>query len=156
MTLVTFNAAAVLDILRHVPDPEIPVVSIVDLGIVRRVVCAADSRPTAVDITPTYTGCPATAAIRSAVRAALDAAGHAHLAINVTLSPPWTTDWISSEGREKLLAYGIAPPERGRPVGCPQCGSPLTHEISRFGSPPCKALGQCKDCLEPFDSFKCH
>jgi ring-1,2-phenylacetyl-CoA epoxidase subunit PaaD len=150
------DASAVMDILRRVPDPEIPVISIVDLGIVRRIVCDADSRPTAVDITPTYTGCPATAAIMVSVRTALDAAGHVDLGINVLLSPPWSSDWITPEGRRKLLDYGIAPPERGRPVACPQCGSASTVEISRFGSTPCKALWQCRTCLEPFDSFKCH
>jgi len=130
-------------------DPEIPVVSVVDLGIVRSVA------PDKVTITPTYTGCPATQVIERDVRDALDAAGFRAVAIETALSPPWTTDWISEAGRAKLKAYGIAPPTT-RAVECPQCGSTATEEISRFGSTPCKAQWRCRDCLEPFDLFKCH
>jgi ring-1,2-phenylacetyl-CoA epoxidase subunit PaaD len=139
-------------VLAEVADPEIPVVSVVDLGIVRSV------EPDRVVITPTYTGCPATEVIERDIRAALDGAGHPGVAIETSLSPAWTTDWISDEGRRKLLAYGIAPPvPRGaQAVRCPQCGSASTEEISRFGSTPCKALWRCKDCREPFDLFKCH
>jgi ring-1,2-phenylacetyl-CoA epoxidase subunit PaaD len=139
-------------LLESVPDPEIPVVSIVDLGIVR------DVSPDRVLITPTYTGCPATQAIERDIRGALDAAGYRAVRIETTLSPPWTTDWISEEGRRKLRAYGIAPPLPAgqRAVECPQCGSTQTEEISRFGSTPCKAQWRCRDCLEPFDLFKCH
>lgn len=137
-------------ILASVPDPEIPVVSIVDLGIVRAV--EADR----VVITPTYTGCPATQAIERDIRAALDATGYRGVRIETILSPPWTTDWISAEGRAKLAAYGIAPPTPHGPVRCPQCGSAETEEISRFGSTPCKALWRCRSCAEPFDLFKCH
>jgi ring-1,2-phenylacetyl-CoA epoxidase subunit PaaD len=139
-------------ILATVADPEIPVLSIVDLGIVREV------QPGRVTITPTYTGCPATLAIEADIRAALDRAGLADVRIETTLSPPWTTDWISEAGRAKLHAYGIAPPlPPGRRVpACPQCGSLDTREISRFGSTPCKAQWQCNACLEPFDLFKCH
>jgi ring-1,2-phenylacetyl-CoA epoxidase subunit PaaD len=128
------------------------VVSVVDLGIVREV--SADQ----VTITPTYTGCPATQVIERDIRDALDAAGYRHVAIETVLSPPWTTDWISESGREKLRAYGIAPPlpKGERDVACPQCGSVRTTEISRFGSTPCKSLWRCTDCLEPFDLFKCH
>ncbi|HWA88539.1 MAG TPA: 1,2-phenylacetyl-CoA epoxidase subunit PaaD [Rhizomicrobium sp.] len=140
---------SVLDILRGVPDPEIPVVSVVDLGIVR------DVRDDAVVITPTYTGCPATLAIEKSIREALDASGHADMRIETVLSPPWSTDWISEEGREKLRAYGIAPPSRHQ-ARCPHCGSAHTEEVSRFGSTPCKALHRCLDCAEPFDRFKCH
>jgi ring-1,2-phenylacetyl-CoA epoxidase subunit PaaD len=151
----------VLELLRHVPDPEIPCVSVVDLGIVREV--RADE-PSTVEITPTYTGCPATFAIHAAIRAALDRAGLSEIRIETTLSPPWTTDWISDEGREKLRAYGIAPPPKGaaghslhgEPAECPRCGSKRTEEISRFGSTPCKSLHRCIDCSEPFDRFKCH
>ena len=139
----------VLDILARVPDPEIPVVSIVDLGIVREV------RDDAVVITPTYSGCPATLAIEAGIRAALDASGHADMKIETVLSPPWTTDWISEEGRAKLLAYGIAPPSHSQ-AACPLCASTDTEEISRFGSTPCKALHRCRSCGEPFDRFKCH
>jgi ring-1,2-phenylacetyl-CoA epoxidase subunit PaaD len=136
-------------VLEEVPDPEIPVVSVVDLGIVRSV------DPDRVVITPTYTGCPATQVIERDIRAALDAAGYRAVRIETVLSPAWTTDWISGEGRAKLRAYGIAPPTRSA-VECPQCGSPDTEEISRFGSTPCKALWRCRDCAEPFDLFKCH
>ncbi|HEV2817711.1 MAG TPA: 1,2-phenylacetyl-CoA epoxidase subunit PaaD [Allosphingosinicella sp.] len=136
-------------VLEGVMDPEIPVVSVVDLGIVR------DVRPDRVTITPTYTGCPATQVIERDIRAALDAAGYREVAIETELSPPWTTDWISEAGRAKLKAYGIAPPTRAA-VACPQCGSTATEEISRFGSTPCKAQWRCRDCLEPFDLFKCH
>lgn len=139
-------------VLEGVPDPEIPAVSVVDLGIVREV------RLDRVLITPTYTGCPATIAIEQDIRAALDAAGFSDVAIETVLSPPWTTDWISPAGRAKLRAYGIAPPTPAgaRAVECPQCGSTRTEELSRFGSTPCKAQWRCRDCLEPFDLFKCH
>jgi ring-1,2-phenylacetyl-CoA epoxidase subunit PaaD len=136
-------------VLAEVPDPEIPVVSVVDLGIVRSV------EPDRVVITPTYTGCPATEAIGRDIRAALDSAGYRDVRIETALSPAWTTDWISEEGKRKLRAYGIAPPTR-RAVSCPQCGSTETEEISRFGSTPCKALWRCRACAEPFDLFKCH
>jgi ring-1,2-phenylacetyl-CoA epoxidase subunit PaaD len=139
----------VLEILSHVPDPEIPCVSVVDLGIVR------DVRDDAVVITPTYTGCPATLAIEAGIRVALDQAGLSRMRIETVLAPPWTTDWISREGHERLHAYGIAPPTRSA-VCCPRCGSARTEEISRFGSTPCKSLHRCLDCREPFDRFKCH
>jgi len=139
----------VFEILAHVSDPEIPCVSVVDLGIVR------DVTDEAVIITPTYTGCPATLAIEADIRSALDKAGFSALKIETTLSPPWSTDWISAEGREKLRAYGIAPPVKTA-VQCPRCGSAHTEELSRFGSTPCKSLHRCLDCREPFDRFKCH
>lgn len=150
---------AVRALLANVPDPEIPAVSVIDLGIVR------DVSARRVLITPTYTGCPATLAIEQAIRAALDGGGFADVAIETTLSPPWSTDWISDRGREKLRAYGIAPPPKGAaaaslknqaPAECPRCGSSETEEISRFGSTPCKALWRCTACAEPFDRFKCH
>jgi ring-1,2-phenylacetyl-CoA epoxidase subunit PaaD len=137
-------------VLAEVPDPEIPVVSVVDLGIVR------DVSPERVTITPTYSGCPATLAIEQSVRAALDAAGYRQVRIDTILSPPWTTDWITPEGAEKLRAYGIAPPDRSGAVACPQCGSSDVEEVSRFGSTPCKSQYRCLSCLEPFDRFKCH
>lgn len=140
-----------LDVLTNVPDPEIPVISVVDLGIIRSV----ESSPPAVLLTPTYSGCPATLVIEQAVRSALDSAGFRDVGIRTVLSPPWTTDWISESGRRKLEAYGIAPPGRGA-VHCPQCGSTEVEEISRFGSTPCKALWRCRSCAEPFDLFKCH
>lgn len=146
-------------ILSKVPDPEIPVVSVIDLGIVREV----DGER--VKITPTYSGCPATQHITQSIRKALDQAGLTHIEIETVLAPAWSTDWITDEGREKLRAYGIAPPPRGahesslhnaKPAECPHCGASNTEEISRFGSTPCKALWRCRDCLEPFDRFKCH
>ncbi|MBX3510740.1 MAG: phenylacetate-CoA oxygenase subunit PaaJ [Hyphomonadaceae bacterium] len=151
--------SAIGEILARVPDPEIPAVSVLDLGIVR------DITETHILITPTYTGCPAAMAIEQSIREALDANGFAHIAIKTTLSPPWTTDWISEQGREKLRAYGIAPPPKGEAAAslkntqaaeCPRCGSTDTEELSRFGSTPCKALWRCRACTEPFDRFKCH
>ena len=153
-------ADRILTLLGGVPDPEIPAVSVIDLGIVRRV----DEVRRIVEITPTYTGCPATVAIEGSIRRALDDAGFQDFAITTVLTPPWTTDWISDEGREKLRKYGVAPPARGAAAGslkepsveCPQCGSSHTQEISRFGSTPCKSLCRCLSCAEPFDRFKCH
>jgi ring-1,2-phenylacetyl-CoA epoxidase subunit PaaD len=143
-------------LLAEVPDPEIPPVSIVDLGMVRRV------EPRRITLTPTYTGCPATHVIERSVREALDKAGYADVELSLTLSPPWSTDWITETGRNKLLDYGIAPPPTGEsrsslqsPPACPRCGSARTAEISRFGSTPCKALWRCTACAEPFDRFKC-
>lgn len=153
---------AVLRVLAEVPDPEIPAVSVVDLGIVR----SFEPDPPRVVITPTYTGCPATLAIETSIRAALDAAGFADVAIRTVIAPPWSTDMISEQGRARLRAYGIAPPPRGEAarslqgvgdaVECPRCGSHETQEVSRFGSTPCKAQWRCLACLEPFDRFKCH
>jgi ring-1,2-phenylacetyl-CoA epoxidase subunit PaaD len=144
------NAADIRAVLATVMDPEIPVVSVVDLGIVRDV--TADR----VRITPTYSGCPATEVIERTIREALDAAGFRDVAIATELAPPWTTDWITDRGRAALKAYGIAPPELAKAATCPQCGSTDTEEVSRFGSTPCKAQWRCKACLEPFDRFKCH
>ena len=137
-------------VLDRVPDPEIPVLSITDLGIVRRV--TGDR----VFITPTYTGCPATLAIEQMIREALDGAGFGDVFVERQLFPPWTTDWISERGRERLAAYGIAPPSLSATAVCPRCGSDDTVEVSRFGSTPCKAQWRCNACLEPFDRFKCH
>ncbi|HEX8623652.1 MAG TPA: 1,2-phenylacetyl-CoA epoxidase subunit PaaD [Allosphingosinicella sp.] len=140
---------AIRTVLNSVADPEIPVISVVELGIVRSV------EQDRVVITPTYTGCPASQVIERDIRDALDSAGYRHVRIETILSPAWTTDWITPEGRAKLLAYGIAPPTRSA-VECPQCGSSETEEISRFGSTPCKSLWRCRSCAEPFDLFKCH
>ena len=137
-------------VLDAVMDPEIPVISITDLGIVR------DVSATRVLITPTYSGCPASHAIEQLIREALDSNGFRDTAIETTLSPPWTTDWISETGKAALLAYGIAPPSLDKTAICPQCGSTETQEVSRFGSTPCKAQWRCTVCLEPFDRFKCH
>ena len=147
----SLDTNGIRDVLAQVLDPEVPVVSVVELGIVRSVT------PETVTITPTYTGCPATEVIERDIRAALDAAGYRGVRIETALSPAWTTEWITPEGRTKLLAYGIAPPvPRGAAVACPQCGSIDTQEVSRFGSTACKSLWRCRSCLEPFDLFNCH
>lgn len=164
--------------LAEVPDPEIPAVSIVDLGIVRDVAWSeADIDMAIVTVTPTYSGCPATAVINENIRAALLDRGVERVELRVQLSPPWTTDWLTERAKQNLKTYGIAPPiERaGAPgnalaaslvvlgqgahkpqLACPRCGSTHNETISRFGSTPCKSLHRCLDCLEPFDHFKCH
>ena len=144
------NTTAIRAVLATVMDPEIPVVSVVDLGIVR------DVSSERVRITPTYSGCPATEVIERNIREALDAAGFRGVAIETELSPPWTTDWITDQGKAALKAYGIAPPDLAKTATCPQCGSTETEEVSRSGSTPCKAQWRCTACLEPFDRFKCH
>ena len=145
-------SARLLGVLAQVPDPEIPVLSVLDLGVIRHLRLRPDGR-VEVGITPTYSGCPATPTIKADVVRALTKAGFEAVAVDV-LSPPWTTDWISAEGRRKLEAFGIAPP--GNPsVSCPRCGSKQTAKQSEFGSTPCKALYKCESCLEPFDYFKC-
>lgn len=152
--------------LKEVPDPEIPVISIVDLGIVRDV--AWESGRLRVTVTPTYSGCPATGVIMLDIQTALRKAGIELFDVISQLAPPWTTDWISDAGREKLKAYGIAPPASqascagalrlGRAateqIFCPRCESSDTERISQFGSTPCKASYRCRACLEPFDYFK--
>jgi ring-1,2-phenylacetyl-CoA epoxidase subunit PaaD len=148
----TLDKAAIMAVLEKVPDPEIPVLTITDLGIVRSI----EEVPPRVRISPTYTGCPATVAIEMMIREALDHAGFEDVHIERVLFPPWTTDWISEEGRRKLKAYGIAPPDPSAKAECPQCGSSDTEEVSRFGATPCKAQWRCKSCLEPFERFKCH
>lgn len=159
--LPVVDEAAVMAALADVPDPEIPAVSLLDLGIIRGV----QHDPPALLVTPTYTGCPATLVIERMVREALDRAGFADLPIRTILSPAWTTDWITDKGRRNLRAYGIAPPPLGQAssslrggdvVECPQCRSTQTVEVSRFGSTPCKAQWRCEACLEPFDRFKCY
>lgn len=163
MTAVTAPAADVRALVAEVPDPEVPVLTIDDLGVLRDVV-VEDGR-VRVDITPTYSGCPAMDAIRADVLDRLRAAGHADAEVRLVLSPAWSTDWMSDAGRRKLSAYGIAPPSGRAPmagaavplslsVRCPQCGSPDTRELSRFGSTACKALWRCQACREPFDHFK--
>jgi ring-1,2-phenylacetyl-CoA epoxidase subunit PaaD len=147
----------------QVADPEIPVLSIADLGVLRDVRIAGDT--VEVVITPTYSGCPAMRMIELGIAAALDAAGIEKHRVATVLAPAWTTDWMSAEGKRKLREYGIAPPagkaSRGALFGadrvaCPHCGSARTERISEFGSTACKALYRCRDCAEPFDYFKCH
>jgi ring-1,2-phenylacetyl-CoA epoxidase subunit PaaD len=157
----------VWELLESVPDPEIPVLSVVDLGVVRHVRWVEDGsgRRLHVGITPTYSGCPATEMIRHSIRAALDRRGYSDAVIEDVLSPPWTSDWLTTEGRRKLRAFGIAPPEASVPnprhllrapvVTCPRCSSQATERVSEFGSTPCKAHYRCTSCLEPFDYFKC-
>jgi ring-1,2-phenylacetyl-CoA epoxidase subunit PaaD len=152
MAVKALDEAAIMAVLDGVPDPEIPVLSILDLGIVRGV--APD--PPRVLVSPTYTGCPATVAIENSIREALDAAGWSDVLIERVLFPPWSTDWISERGRQRLADYGIAPPSDAASASCPQCGSTDTGEVSRFGATPCKAQWRCNDCLEPFERFKCH
>lgn len=153
MVASEFRPAQILDWLSEVADPEIPVLTITDLGIVRDVDC---SDGVTVALTPTYSGCPATEAIEASVVAALEERGVANVTIKRVLSPPWTTDWISEEGRRKLRVYGIAPPERrAGPIACPRCNSSETEVVSEFGSTACKASYRCRDCLEPFEYFKC-
>jgi ring-1,2-phenylacetyl-CoA epoxidase subunit PaaD len=153
VTAINRDSRYLLGLLGAIADPEIPVVSIVDLGIVR----AATEE--AVVITPTYAGCPAMHAIESEIRATLDAHGYAHTAIRTTLSPPWTTEWMSAPARAALQRFGIAPPSKIGTVPisfpqCPQCGSHQTERLSEFGSTACKALYRCVACREPFDYFK--
>jgi ring-1,2-phenylacetyl-CoA epoxidase subunit PaaD len=140
--------------LDGVPDPEIPVISVVDLGIVRGVSWDGDTLEVAV--TPTYSGCPATSVISMDIETALRDRGLTDIRITTRISPPWTTDWLSEKGRARLEEYGIAPPrEAGGPEHCPHCKSKKVTRISQFGSTPCKAQWRCEDCLEPFDYFKC-
>jgi ring-1,2-phenylacetyl-CoA epoxidase subunit PaaD len=146
------DEGAIMAVLESVPDPEIPVLTITDLGIVRGIV----QDPPRVLISPTYTGCPATVAIEALIREALDRAGFEEVHIERVLFPPWTTDWISERGRKRLHDYGIAPPTSSTEAECPLCGSLDTVEVSRFGATPCKAQWRCKSCLEPFERFKCH
>jgi ring-1,2-phenylacetyl-CoA epoxidase subunit PaaD len=152
--------AAAWKIAADLPDPELPVVTIADLGILRDVT-EDDQGRVHVQITPTYSGCPAMETISEDLVAALTQAGYQHVDVEFVLSPAWTTDWMTDEAKEKLRAYGIAPPgPTGGPVGlalsvrCPQCGSLDTRETSRFGSTACKSLWVCRSCHEPFDHFK--
>ncbi len=149
--------------LGAVEDPEIPAVSIVDLGLIRSVQLDGDGI-LEVGLSPTYLGCPATEVIRRSVEAALRAAQVGRFAVTDVLSPAWSSDWITADGRRKLEMYGIAPPQRStaslrdilhKPAGCPRCRSVDTECVSEFGSTPCKALHRCRTCLEPFEYFKC-
>ena len=152
--MTTATEAQIWDWLDQVPDPEIPVISVVDLGIVRGVAWAGDTLE--VSVTPTYSGCPATSVIAIDIETALRDHGIEDIRIRTQLSPPWTTDWLSQKGRDRLEAYGIAPPQpAGGPERCPHCGGTDLTRVSQFGSTPCKAHWRCNTCLEPFDYFKC-
>jgi ring-1,2-phenylacetyl-CoA epoxidase subunit PaaD len=151
-------------VLEGVPDPEIPVISVTELGIVREVVTTDDGLR--IVVTPTYSGCPATEVIAQSIRDALVEAGAGRVTVETRLAPAWTTDWIKDAAKEKLRAYGIAPPGGDAPVGpqpirfvprklaCPRCGSTDSVRLSEFGSTACKALYRCRTCLEPFEYFK--
>ena len=152
------------EVAASVLDPEVPVLTIEDLGVLRSVDVAGDGA-VLVRITPTYSGCPAMDTIRADVERALAEAGFARVRVELVLAPAWTTDWMSEAGKRKLAAYGIAPPQTRDHSGvvslslslrCPQCGSPDTRELSRFGSTACKSLWVCNACREPFDHFKAH
>ncbi len=145
--------------LKEIADPEVPVLSIVDLGIVRNVAWEGDTGELVVTITPTYSGCPAMEMIASEIRLSMKQHGIDRLRLETKLSPAWTTDWMTEEAKERLRVYGIAPPSELITIGavrCPHCGSDATELISRFGSTACKALYKCRSCLEPFDAFKRH
>jgi ring-1,2-phenylacetyl-CoA epoxidase subunit PaaD len=154
----------VWNLLGTIADPEIPVISIVDLGIIRSVELASDGA-VEVGVTPTYSGCPATEVIRAQIAAALEANGCVPYRLREVLSPPWTSDWITPNGRARLLEYGIAPPAdavarprhlvNALPAACPRCRSADTETVSEFGSTPCKSLRRCRACREPFEYFKC-
>ncbi|MEL0122675.1 MAG: 1,2-phenylacetyl-CoA epoxidase subunit PaaD [Paracoccaceae bacterium] len=142
------------DWLDAVPDPEIPVISVVDLGVVRDV--SVSEEGVEVTITPTYTGCPAMSVIAFDIEMALAQKGVENITLKTQIAPAWTTDWLSKKGRARLEDYGIAPPQvAGGPERCPQCKSTNVERISQFGSTPCKAQWRCQSCLEPFDYFKC-
>jgi ring-1,2-phenylacetyl-CoA epoxidase subunit PaaD len=157
------DAGAAWKVLDAVPDPEVPALSLVDLGVVREVNAAA-GHGVEVVLTPTYSGCPATEVIRRSVIEALEAEGLGPVTVTQRLAPAWSTDWISAEGRRKLREYGIAPPGpaaaeatiriRPRDLACPRCGSANTERLSAFGSTACKALYRCLACREPFEHFK--
>jgi ring-1,2-phenylacetyl-CoA epoxidase subunit PaaD len=143
-------------VLRRIPDPEIPVLSIVELGIVREVSVRGDEAEVAV--TPTYCGCPAMDEIERDIRTQLEQAGYRHVRVKRLLAPAWTTDWIEPEARARLRQFGIAPPQRVNlfpgSVECPRCAGADTERLSQFGSTACKAQYRCRQCLEPFDYFK--
>ena len=145
------------NILHSVMDPEIPVISLVDLGIIREIKTV--SNRILIQISPTYSGCPALDVIPKMIQNALEKEGFPQTKVEYVLDPPWSTDWISEAGKKRLLEYGIAPPpslsDQDTPVVCPHCRSEQTKMISAFGSTPCKSMYKCRSCLEPFEQFKC-
>ncbi|MGB0882492.1 MAG: 1,2-phenylacetyl-CoA epoxidase subunit PaaD [Vicingaceae bacterium] len=160
-----YSEEEIWEFLSEIPDPEIPVISVVELGVVRKI--DTTQKKITITITPTYTGCPAMQAFEDDIISKLKEKGIEEISVNTVFTPAWTTDWINDEARAKLKKYGIAPPIRGsqdkgilfssenKVVPCPKCNSNNTTLKSQFGSTACKALYQCKDCLEPFDYFKC-
>jgi len=168
MTINQLTEQKIWELLEVVTDPEIPVLTVLDMGVIRKVVLL-ESNGIEITITPTYSGCPAMNAIEFAIIAELAAHGIHPVKVKTVLSPAWTTDWITEEGRKKLKEYGIAPPveqannkrvtalfAEAPKVPCPHCEAEDTKQISQFGSTACKALYQCNVCKEPFDYFKCH
>ncbi len=156
---------AVWQILSEIPDPEIPVITIVELGVIRKLEVLSETA-IRVQMTPTYSGCPAMKQMEDDVKGRLSENGFTDIQLNITYNPPWTSDWLNEAAKQKLQNYGIAPPEEStsdksfltgkiKNITCPRCKSKNTNLISQFGSTACKALYQCKDCLEPFDYFKC-
>jgi len=165
MVAISYNKNDIYKILSAVPDPEIPVLTIEDLGILRDV--KIQDKSIEVIITPTYSGCPAMDMITVNIMSSMQNAGYDDVKVKLVLAPAWTTDWMTEEGKSKLKDYGIAPPVEkttdknflfGEPkiIPCPQCDSKATELLSQFGSTACKALYRCKECKEPFDYFKCH
>ena len=162
---VTKKYPGIWRVIETVTDPEVPVLTVVDLGIIRDVERIGE-QGVKVTITPTYSGCPAMNMIEMEIREALADAGYSPVDVVTVLAPPWTTDWISEDGKRKLKEYGITPPQGSADkrtlsgdfegIPCPFCESTNTEMVSQFGSTPCKSLFRCKDCLEPFDYFKCH
>jgi ring-1,2-phenylacetyl-CoA epoxidase subunit PaaD len=159
-----YSEKDILSFLEEIPDPEIPVISIVELGVIRGI--KSENNQVEIDLTPTYSGCPAMKQMEDDIKSVLTAKGVEKVTIKTTYTPAWTTDWISDEAREKLRKYGIAPPQgttidkaalmgKEKRIKCPRCGSLNTTLVSQFGSTACKALYKCVDCLEPFDYFKC-
>jgi len=164
MVMAEVSEDSIMNTLSGVMDPEVPVLSVIDLGVIRDV--RINQSHVEVDIAPTYTGCPAMDVISSSVEEAIIKLGVSKVEVNTVLTPPWTTDWISEDGKRKLLDYGIAPPKnegnqkrelfQGAPeIACPRCKSNDTSCVSLFGSTACKSLYRCNACLEPFDYFKC-
>lgn len=169
-TIENISVQKIWSILENVCDPEVPVLSVIDLGIIRDVTLTRsnDEESIEVVVTPTYSGCPAMDVIRMNIRMELLQHGYKNVHITTVLSPAWTTDWMTDAGKQKLKAYGIAPPNpkqqvcntelfaEDEAVQCPHCNSYNTRRISEFGSTACKSLFQCNDCQEPFDYFKCY
>jgi ring-1,2-phenylacetyl-CoA epoxidase subunit PaaD len=160
---IKHSKSEIVALLSGIPDPEIPVINIKELGVLRDVIIEGDQ--VEVVITPTYSGCPAMKQIENDIHAALKEKGIENVKVKMVYHPAWTTDWIPEEAKEKLRKYGIAPPEHatsdkgmllGKKKKCPHCGSEHTEMVSQFGSTACKALYKCVDCKEPFDYFKCH
>ena len=161
----TTHQQEIWTLLEQVSDPEIPVLTVLDMGIVRDI--RQENGVWHIDITPTYSGCPAMDMIAVEIKATLQEAGYEKVEVHLVLTPAWTTDWLTESGKQKLKAYGIAPPEGKTPdksvlfgepkkIQCPHCGSRNTKLLSQFGSTACKSLYQCQSCKEPFDYFKCH